>query len=476
MNRTMFTRTISILLAVVAALAPLAAADPARDVLVGEHWYVGELNRSPAMTLHQVVTRHADGRHTSVIDTVMVIRRKMGAQDFKLEIRESQRFGESSSGVVETFRFDHVESGSTISAEGRVEPGRGEPDRAVATVHRLGRTQDVVIPIPAGVKLLSDRVVQAEIARDPITAGAKRTFHGLILMNGQVQLVTSTVTGKGATPDGDWNVEMLADVMPIPIQTVIAKNGELVAMTMSFGPIGISLKRSSGPVPLLGGEVSPTGMVSAKGPAPRSAPENRYRLPATVAVQDDGFSLMAEGVVTVRSRGNRRAPTDAEKKTLLATEAQIEIDDPALRAWVTGLVKTDEAPSATAERLRLAVRSHIGKKDFGVMDGSALETYRSRHGDCTEHANLLAAALRIAGIPARVDVGVVWSADHGAWVGHAWNTAWIDGRWVHLDAAYPGIERSQYLRLGSPGATKGTMAAMVANLSALMGGEVEVLP
>ncbi len=459
------------LLACLLGLAALAAADPPGDVLVSENWYVGELNRIPAMTLHQVVTRHPDGRHTSVIDTVMVIRRKLGTQEVKLEIRESQRFGESATGVVESFRFDHVETGSTISAEGRV-----ERDRAVATVHRLGRTQETTIPIPAGVRLISDRVVQAEIARDPITTGAKRTFHGLILLNGQVQLVTSTVTGKGVTPEGDWNVEMLADVMPIPIQTVVAKNGEMVAMTMSFGPIGITLKRAPGPVPLLGGEVSPTGMVAAKGPAPRAAPENRYRLPAAVSVQDDGFSTLADGVVTVRSHGNRRAPAEAELKSLLAAEAQLETDDAALRAWVTGLVKVHEDPAATAERLRLAVRSHIGKKDFGVMDGSALETYRSRHGDCTEHANLLATALRIAGIPARVEVGVVWSADHGAWVGHAWNTAWIGGRWVHLDAAYPGIERSQYLRLGSPGATKGTMAAMVANLSALMGGEVEVLP
>ena len=110
-------------------------------------------------------------------------------------------------------------------------------------------------------------------------------------------------------------------------------------------------------------------------------------------------------------------------------------------------------------------------------DGSALDTFRNRTGDCTEHANLLAAVLRIAKIPSRVELGMVFAQDFGGWVGHAWNSAYVDGQWVHLDAAYPGIPRSCYLKLGtsSGGEWQNTGAAMISGFAKILGKEIETL-
>ena len=108
-------------------------------------------------------------------------------------------------------------------------------------------------------------------------------------------------------------------------------------------------------------------------------------------------------------------------------------------------------------------------------DASALETFRTRQGDCTEHATLLCAALRIAGTPARVEVGLVYAADYGGWVGHAWNQAYVDGRWVHLDSAYPGIPRSCYLGLGFADGL-GAGAALLVQLDRFIGRTLEVVP
>jgi transglutaminase-like putative cysteine protease len=162
----------------------------------------------------------------------------------------------------------------------------------------------------------------------------------------------------------------------------------------------------------------------------------------------------------------------------LKVEPQLEIDDPQMKAWVDELVARHQvAKPILAERLRLAVRGYIVKKDLSMGDGSALETFRSRTGDCSEHANLLAAALRIAGFPSRVELGMVYAQDYGGWVGHAWNSAYIDDRWVHLDSAYPGIPRSCYLKLGttSGGEWHNTGAAMLSAFSKIMGKEVETL-
>jgi transglutaminase-like putative cysteine protease len=53
-------------------------------------------------------------------------------------------------------------------------------------------------------------------------------------------------------------------------------------------------------------------------------------------------------------------------------------------------------------------------------------------GDCNEHAVLLAALCRAAGIPSRVAGGLVYGED--AFLYHAWTDVWL-GAWVPVDAA-----------------------------------------
>ena len=51
---------------------------------------------------------------------------------------------------------------------------------------------------------------------------------------------------------------------------------------------------------------------------------------------------------------------------------------------------------------------------------------------------LLAAILRLDGIPARMAVGLVhadrFAGKENVFAWHAWTQAWIDGRWIDLDA------------------------------------------
>lgn len=89
------------------------------------------------------------------------------------------------------------------------------------------------------------------------------------------------------------------------------------------------------------------------------------------------------------------------------------------------------------------VRGYIRTKSLGVGYASALETLRSREGDCTEHAVLLAALARAEGIPARIVFGLVYQPSFGArervFVPHAWVQAFVDGRWMSFDASQPAF-------------------------------------
>jgi hypothetical protein len=471
-DTSMRSRSSAVLMALL-MLASVGAAEPAAsgDALVTDQWFVGDLNGQPAMTMHTVVTRHAGGTQSDVMDSKVVINRSLGGASIRFEVGDAQRFDEDAHGLVTGFRFDHVENDQPVSAVGRVEDGK-----VLSTVHHLGRATDTTLAIPAGVALLGQQASQDLLAKRAWKAGDKEEFASLAFISNQVQIVRMTATYTGATAKGDLQFTVVMDLMPVPTAMTLTPKGDLVAMSMSMGFITMAFRPSPGPVALEGAELAPTGLVTAAGPAPSAGPVNRYRLPAGAGAAVDEFQRQDGQVVTVTSRPPP-SPLD-DPKPFLRAEAQLELDDPALRAWVRSVADKHQGDQAElAEHLRLAVRSYIVHKDLSMGDASALEAFRTQRGDCTEHANLLCAALRIAGIPARVECGLVFADAFGGWVGHAWNSAYVGGRWVHLDSAYPGVERSCYLKLGttSGGAGEATGAAMLKNLATVMGKQVETL-
>jgi len=399
----------------------------------------------------------------------MVIRRSLpGQPEFRMELRETQILQERADGVISSFRFDHDENGSVTTASGTV-----SQEAVTGVLSRLGRTTPFELPVAKGVQLLGDRASQVLLAKSGLTPGVSLTFSSLGLISNQVAIITSTATSRGIK-NGFLQFDVVPDIMPVPMQMRVSPEGVLIGMTMNLGLMVLDLQPSAGPVALLGAELPPTGLVKAAGPAPAMAAQNRLQIPPGVALPVDPFQSEEANVVTVVALAMRSPIDAAQRVAYLAPSAQLELDDPQLRAWAIANAG-DGTTAERAERLRLAVRSHITIKDLTKGDGSALETFRSKRGDCTEHATLLAAALRIAGIPARIQVGLVYAADYGGWVGHAWNQAYVDGCWTHLDSAYPGISRSRYLGLGFADGLQ-TGAALMVQLNRFLGQTITVVP
>jgi transglutaminase-like putative cysteine protease len=115
----------------------------------------------------------------------------------------------------------------------------------------------------------------------------------------------------------------------------------------------------------------------------------------------------------------------------LAPSAYLQSDDPDIRRIARDNVSPSAAPGVKANQLAAWVFRNITKKDYNVGLASAKETLLSREGDCKEHAILLAALLRAAGIPSRAAVGVTYSK--GQFFGHMWTEAFLND-WTALDA------------------------------------------
>ena len=143
------------------------------------------------------------------------------------------------------------------------------------------------------------------------------------------------------------------------------------------------------------------------------------------------------------------APPTAEDSAVPAEERLV------LEAIVTELGLRELAP---AERLR-RIEKHLGTfaystfRERPVRAGeTALGDFvtRTRAGHCEYFATAATLLARAAGVPARYATGfaaIEYSPLEGAWVvrtrhAHAWSRAWVDGRWLDLDAtpASWGIE------------------------------------
>ncbi len=146
--------------------------------------------------------------------------------------------------------------------------------------------------------------------------------------------------------------------------------------------------------------------------------------------------------IVVRTGGRFDAGLAREgDERLVEPSAMLDTRDPLIRDLARKARGENLDPATVAERTRQLVFRHVRTKDLGVGFASASEVARSRQGDCSEHAVLLAALLRAQGIPARVVSGLVYADgfldERNIFGYHMWVQALLekDGqrRWVDLD-------------------------------------------
>lgn len=120
----------------------------------------------------------------------------------------------------------------------------------------------------------------------------------------------------------------------------------------------------------------------------------------------------------------------ADLRPYLEPGLNIQSDDEAIVSQAREVLNGAADPVAGAKRLLTWVFQHVEKRPVLSLP-SATDVLRSRIGDCNEHAVLLTALLRAAGIPARECVGLVYARDRFFY--HAWTEAYL-GRWISMDA------------------------------------------
>ncbi len=120
----------------------------------------------------------------------------------------------------------------------------------------------------------------------------------------------------------------------------------------------------------------------------------------------------------------------ADLKPYLAPAPMIQSDAPRIRALAAELAAGADTPLSQIKAIMAWMDANIQKRPVLSLP-DALNTLAQRMGDCNEHAVLLAALARAAGIPAQIEAGLVYQ--RGRFYYHAWNRVYLGG-WVTVDA------------------------------------------
>ena len=125
---------------------------------------------------------------------------------------------------------------------------------------------------------------------------------------------------------------------------------------------------------------------------------------------------------------------DMERK-YLEPSPFIESDHPKIRNLIKNIVADHDKPLEKAIKIVAWIHKNIEKRPVLSLP-DALSTLENGSGDCNEHAVLLAALARAAGIPVKVEAGLVYL--NGRFYYHAWNLLYL-GKWITADSLFGQI-------------------------------------
>ena len=409
-----------------------------------------------------------------------------------------------------TSSFTETKDGKPVSMRARQQLGAaptettfifGEESITARTDH-AGRTGQIDLPLPEGAWLTP---AQAEAyVGQRLKAGAESiSVRTLEPLSGPspITITRSNFTPERVTIKGEVFEAIRCDVTSsstpgLTTTEYLDREGSIIKTSVVMGGLPIEMPLADASVADLDIK-APELMVSTFVRPSRVIDNARKTRRATYVLRGpgDAFSglpdtgaqkvrILAPGAteITIDADLNAPAPAgDATDERYLAATPFLDAKDEVIRGLARAAThKTGRGPADRAEAMRRFVYGHVASKHLGVGFATAGEVARSREGDCTEHAALLAAMLRADGIPARVVTGLIY-ADQFAGAQrifgfHMWTQALLPGAddqmvWIDLDPTLP--ERTPFdathIALATSALETGEEQSSLSSIATLLG-------
>lgn len=403
---------------------------------------------------HAVHTRTVEG---NAVKTSERLQMTLGRGGQTVQIQSTETHIETLDGQPLSFEMLLTTGGNEQKHVGKVENGK-----LTLSVQMAGLSQTVQTDWPAGA-LLSEGLRRLQLNKG-LREG---TAYQALVYRPDMQAAISADVQIGKTAP----VDLFGRVVPLTeVKIKMNVPGQPIEVTSFVDAEGKALKTI---VPMMGMVLEmiacePTFAVrdddivdfldrlSIKSPVDLSAPPAgstiRYELLPTCSQplnipQTDSQRVAVENgrvIITVQPAtvsGAQKRPYEGDNPAALAAlrpTAYLQADEPKVKDLAAAAVGQTTDALKAARQIEAFVNGYITTKDLSVGYASAAEVAASRQGDCSEHAVLTAALCRAAGIPARVVCGVVYveqfASQKNVFGGHMWAEAFIDGKWIGLDA------------------------------------------
>lgn len=201
-------------------------------------------------------------------------------------------------------------------------------------------------------------------------------------------------------------------------------------------------------------------------------------VPASLDIPGSAGQRCSRDGARLACRIDRRAPGAAADAPGIERYLEPTLAAPSNERRFIELAASIAGDAASAEerivRLLAWIDANIAKEAVDAF--SAADVLRERRAECQGHAYLFAALARALGVPTRVVNGVVYSPEHGGFLYHTWNEAWIAGDgWRAVDATFgqPLADATHVaLAVGESPAALAPLAAMVGRARVAALGEV----
>lgn len=136
-------------------------------------------------------------------------------------------------------------------------------------------------------------------------------------------------------------------------------------------------------------------------------------------------------MVTIKSV-SKQQDTNNELSEYLAATANCQVNDPSIKSLASKLTSGLSSNWDKAKAVFNWVRDNIKYSFYYNTKYGAVGTLESRTANCCDHAHLVVALARAAGLPARYKHGIC-TFSSGTY-GHVWSQIYIGGTWYDADA------------------------------------------
>jgi len=171
----------------------------------------------------------------------------------------------------------------------------------------------------------------------------------------------------------------------------------------------------------------------------------------TVKHTKEGLKITTRRAVPSPAKSYPLPYSGQEYADLLKPTPWLEVEDPTIIELSKAAVGEEHDALRAALKIERYVGEYITEKNLSLGFATAAETARQKEGDCSEHAVLVAALARAAGIPGRIVVGLVYAGPEdglprSGFFYHVWTEVFV-GEWLPLDATMNGHDAT-HLAIG----------------------------